>query len=121
MVSSGEGDGLFFGVIEGEAGALHIFCPREGGIIVNVNAFKPVGSEERLSIGSGETVVALVADPAGDMLRGGVSGAGPVPGELLALLSGREGVGASYGSQTVGPLPSVPQDTARAFVGGCTD
>ncbi|MDR7101389.1 hypothetical protein [Croceicoccus sp. BE223] len=86
MVSSGEGDGLFFGVVEGEPAKVHLFCPngaapREG-LLVNVNAFTPVGSEERMSFGSGGTVVTLVADPSGDARRGGVSVTGPVPAEL---------------------------------------
>ena len=61
MVSSGEGDGLFFGVTEGEPGAVHVFCPSGGGLLVNVNSFRPIGSEERMTFGSGGTVVTLVA------------------------------------------------------------
>ncbi|MFW2348875.1 hypothetical protein [Qipengyuania sp.] len=121
MTSSGEGDGLFFGVTEGEPGRVHIFCPAGGGMLVNVNAFRPIGSEERMSFGSGGEVVTLVADPAGDGLRGGVSGEGPVPDALLAILTGSEGVAVNYGAQDIGPLPPVAADTARAFVTGCTD
>lgn len=125
MVSSGEGDGLFFGVAEGEPGKVHLFCPNgvaaDAGLVVNVNAFKPVGSEERMSFGSGGTVVTLVADPSGDAQRGGVSGTGPVPGELRAILTGGAGVAVNYGAQNVGPLPAVPVDLAEAFVGGCRD
>ncbi|WP_370031444.1 hypothetical protein [Qipengyuania mesophila] len=121
MTSSGEGDGLFFGVTEGEPGRVHIFCPAGGGMLVNVNAFRPIGSEERMSFGSGGEVVTLVADPAGDGLRGGVSGEGPVPPSLLANLTGSEGVGVNYGAQDIGPLPPIPAETARAFITGCTD
>ncbi len=121
MTSSGEGDGLFFGATEGEPGRVHIFCPTGSGMLVNVNAFRPIGSEERMSFGSGGEVVTLVADPAGDGLRGGVSGEGPVPAALLAILTGSEGVAVNYGAQDVGPLPPVPAETARAFVTGCTD
>lgn len=121
MTSSGEGDGLFFGVTEGEPGRVHIFCPAGGGLLVNVNAFRPIGSEERMSFGSGGEVVTLVADPAGDGLRGGVSGEGPVPAALLAMLTGSEGVAVNYEAQDIGPLPPVPADTARAFITGCTD
>ena len=119
--SSGEGDGLFFGASEGEAGLVHVFCPADGGLLVNVNRFTPVGSEERMSFGSGGTVVALVADPAGDSLRGGVSGEGPVPAELAAIVGGAEGIGVNYGAQNLGPLPPVPPQTAEAFVAGCFD
>lgn len=121
MTSSGEGDGLFFGVTEGEPGRVHIFCAADGGMLVNVNAFRPIGSEERMSFGSGGEVVTLVADPAGDGLRGGVSGEGPVPAALLGILTGSEGVAVNYGAQDIGPLPPVPAETARAFVTGCTD
>lgn len=122
MVSSGEGDGLFFAVTEGEPGKVHIFCPTgDEGILINVNAFSPVGSEERLSFGSGAEVIALVADPEGDAMRGGVSGKGDVPANLLSLLTGGDGVVVGYGSQRVGPLPPVPDATARAFAGNCRD
>jgi hypothetical protein len=121
MTSSGEGDGLFFGVTEGEPGRVHVFCPAGGGMLVNINAFRPIGSEERMSFGSGGEVVTLVADPAGDGLRGGVSGEGPVPAALLAILTGKEGVAVNYGAQDIGPLPPVAAETARAFVTGCSD
>ena len=121
MTSSGEGDGLFFGASEGEAARVHLFCPSAGGLLVNVNAFRPVGSEERMTFGSGGEAVTLVADSAGDTLRGGVSGQGPVPGTLRALLTGAEGLAVSYGAQTSGLLPPVPAAIARNFVTGCTD
>lgn len=124
MVSSGEGDGLFFGAVEGEPGKVHLFCPNGAsgaGLLVNVNAFTPVGSEERMSFGSGGTVVTLVADSSGDAQRGGVSGTGPVPAELRAILTGSEGVAVNYGSQNAGPFPAVPAELAEAFVGGCGD
>lgn len=120
-VSSGEGGGLFYEVGEGESGRVHLFCPSGGGLLINVRAFRPVGSEERMTFGSGGTVVTLVADPAGDDLRGGVSGEGPVPENLRALLTGVEGVAINYGSQNIGPLPQVPDKTARDFATGCTD
>ena len=121
MTSSSEGDGLFFGATEGEPGRVHIFCPSGGGMLVNVGAFRPVASEERMNFGSGADVVTLVADPSGDDLRGGVSGEGEVPANLDALLTGAEGVAVNYGSQDMGPLPPVPQAKARDFAAGCSD
>lgn len=121
MVSSGEGDGLFFGATEGEPAVVHMFCPREGGLLVNVNAFRPVGSEERMTFGSGGTVVTLVADSAGDANRGGVSGEGAVPDELRAILTGASGVSVNYGAQNAGPLPPVPATVADDFAAGCAD
>ena len=121
MLSSGEGDGLFFDIAEGDPGRLHLFCPSGGGLLVNASALRPIGSEERMTFGSGAEVVVLVADPAGDELRGGVSAQGPVPGNLAALLTGAEGVGLNYGAQDIGPVPPVPQELAERFVMGCTD
>ena len=120
-VASGEGDGLFFAASEGEPALMHLFCPADGGLLVNVNRFDPIGSEERMSLGYAETVVALVADPAGDPLRGGVSGEGEVPSALYAILTGADGVAVTYGAQDLGPLPPVPADIARSFVTGCSD
>ena len=120
-VASGEGDGMFFGASEGEATMMHLFCPAEGGLLVNVSSFMPIGSEERMSLGYAENVVALVADQAGDGLRGGVSGEGQVPSALSAILTAEDGVAVSYGAQDLGPLPPVPEDIARRFVTGCRD
>ncbi|GGD44985.1 hypothetical protein [Aurantiacibacter arachoides] len=121
LLSSGEGDGLAFTPGAGESAIVHVFCPAGGGLTVNVKAFRPIGSEERMSLGSGATVVALVADVKGDALRGGVSATGPVPGELRSVLEGASGVSVSYGAQSAGPLPPVPMQTAQNFVMGCND
>ncbi|MBX7482790.1 hypothetical protein [Qipengyuania qiaonensis] len=119
MTSSGEGDGLFFAAAQGEPARVHVFCPSGGGVLVNVNAFRPIASEERMTFGSGADAVTLVADPAGDDLRGGVSGEGEVPTDLGVVLTG--GVAVRYGTQDIGPLPPVPAAMARDFVAGCTD
>ncbi len=44
----------------------------ENGLQVNVPGFTPIGSEDRLSFGSGGEVEALVADFRGDRQLGGV-------------------------------------------------
>lgn len=103
-----------------EAGAtsIRLFCPTGQNILlVNVPSFKPIGSEERLSFGSGGNVVALVADPRGDAQRGGVSGSGPVPDDLKGLVAGP--IAASYGAQHSGPHAAPPADLARPFVSAC--
>lgn len=118
LQSSGEGAALVYPA-SGNA-AVRLFCPAGGReILVNVPAFRPVGSEERLSFGSGGEVVALVADTRGDAQRGGVSGTGPVPGNLAALVGGP--VAVNYGAQNSGPHPAPPSDLARAFVSACRD
>jgi len=96
-----------------------LFCPARGRrLIVNVRGFRPVGSEERMSVGSGGTVIALVADTSGDRRRGGVTGEGALPANLAALIAGP--VAVNYGAQNEGPHAAPPADLARSFVAACT-
>ena len=119
LQSSGEGTALAL-LDSAGATAIRLFCPAgKNQLLVNVPAFRAIGSEERMSIGSGGTAVALVADPSGDSQRGGVSAAGPVPDEIKAVVGGP--VSASYGAQTSGPHPAPPEEAARAFVTACFD
>lgn len=113
------GDGVALALLNAAgSSAIRLFCPAgQNVLLVNVPAFKPIGSEERLSLGSGGNAVALVADPRGDAQRGGVSGSGPVPDDLKGLVAGP--VSASYGAQRSGPHPTPPLDLARAFVSAC--
>jgi len=100
--------------------AIRLVCPSGlGRLLVNVPAFGPVASEERLSLGSGGEVVALVAEARGDRRRGGVSATGAVPGNLAALIGGP--LSASYGAQSSGPHPAPPQALSRAFVAACRE
>ena len=117
LQSSGEGVALALGSATG-ATAIRLFCPAgKNELLVNVPAFDPVGSEERLSFGSGGNAVALVADPRGDAQRGGVTGSGPVPDDLKGLVGGP--ISASYGAQRSGPHAAPPADSSRAFVTAC--
>ena len=117
LQSSGEGVALALVSTSGST-TIRMFCPAAANeLLVNVPSFKAIGSEERLSFGSGGEVVALVADPSGDAQRGGVTGTGAVPAELITLVSGP--VSASYGAQSSGPHPAPPEDLARAFAGAC--
>ena len=84
---------------------------------INVPAFTPIGSEDRLSFGSDGEVEALVADFRGDKQLGGVSAEGLVPANLATLVG--DPISASYGAQTSGPHPAVPPDIARSFVTAC--
>src|SRR5687768_8491698 len=76
LQSSGEGVAL--ALLAGpDRAVIRLFCPaRQDRLLVNVPGFSPVGSEERLSFGSGAQVVALVAAVRGDPQSGGVSAAG---------------------------------------------
>ena len=115
LQSSGEGAALVR-----TDGSIRLFCARQAGdLLVNVQAFRPVGSEERMSFGQGGEVVALVAGTSGDSARGGVSGQGPVPADLAALLSGP--VSVSYGSQVSGPHPQPPSGLVTAFARSCSE
>jgi uncharacterized membrane protein len=119
LQSSGEGVALAF-LTAGETAAVRMFCPAGARqLIVNVPAFRPIASEERLSFGSGGEAHALVADPRGDAQRGGVTGTGAVPGDLAALISGP--ISVSYGAQNSGPHPAPPQNLAAAFAAACAD
>ena len=116
LQATGEGAALAFS----KSGniAVRLLCGAGGReLLVNVPAFRPVGSEERLSFGGGGEAVALVADTRGDRRRGGVSGTGPVPENLAALL-GRP-IAVNYGYQSSGPHAAPPSALARAFVEAC--
>lgn len=116
LQSSGEGVALV--LVSDTRPALRLFCPAgRNQLVVIIQAFRPVGSEERLSFGSGGDAVALVADSRGDRQRGGVTGSGEVPDNLKALVRGP--VSASYGAQRSGPHPAPPQPLAAAFVSAC--
>ncbi|HYI41824.1 MAG TPA: hypothetical protein VE053_16065 [Allosphingosinicella sp.] len=118
LQSSGEGTAL---VLAGaERPALRLFCPTGGKrLVVNVPGFSPIGSEERLSLGSGGEAAALVADSGGDRQRGGVTATGEVPGTLAALVAGP--VSASYGAQRSGPHSAPPPALSSAFVAACRE
>lgn len=119
LQSSGEGVALAL-LSTGGRTVVRLFCPAgTQQLIVNVPAFRPVGSEERMSFGSGSHAVALVADSRGDAQRGGVSGTGPVPGKISALL-GRP-IAINYGSQNSGPHLAAPRQWALAFAGACSE
>ena len=118
LQSSGEGAALALLRSSGDT-VVRLFCPTgTHRLLVNVPAFRAVGSEERLSFGSGGEAVALVADSRGDRQRGGVSGTGPVPDNLGALIAGPLCV--SYGAQSSGPHEPPPAGLARAFAETCS-
>lgn len=117
LASSDEGAGLFLSTSDHRR-VVTLFCPAESGeLLVNVPGFRPVGSEERMSFGSGSAVTTLVADARGDRLRGGVSASGPLPPELAAILGGRLAI--NYGAQNLGPLTAPPRALADQYVAAC--
>jgi hypothetical protein len=74
-----------------------------------------IASEERLSLGAGETVNALVA-VAGE--TGGVEATGPIFADFLAALTAGGEVGVAYGAQTL-RLPAPPAELAHTFAAAC--
>lgn len=118
LLSSGEGIAL---VLAGpDRPAIRFFCPAGAkNLLLNVPGFRPIGSEERLSFGSGGEAAALVADSRGDRQRGGVTGSGEVPEALAALIGGP--VSASYGAQRSGPHQPPPRALSSAFVAACRE
>lgn len=116
LAASGEGTMLLFPAT-GDA-VIRLFCAAgKNEILVNIPGFRPIGSEERMSFGSGGDVEALVADTRGDSQRGGVSGTGAVPDNLDKLIGGP--VAVNYGAQNSGPHPAPPPELVRAFIAAC--
>ncbi len=112
------GEGATLALMSSNGASIRLSCPAgRTRLLVNVPGFRPIGREERLSIGRGGNVTALVADPRGDAERGGVSATGAVPADLAALLGGP--VSASYGAQTSGPHAVPPPNLTRAFLAAC--
>jgi uncharacterized membrane protein len=119
LQASGEGTALALIATSGAA-TVRLFCPSESdSILVNVSAFEPVGSEERMAVGSGGNSLTLVADPRGDPQRGGVSGTGEVPDNLGSLLAGPLSI--NYGAQNSGPHPAPPAGLTSKFVAACQE
>lgn len=113
------GDGVVL-VLTDQAGsaAIRLICPKgRNHMLVNVPSFTPIASEERLSFGGKGSVLTLVADPTGDEALGGVTGAGPIPDELKAVII--EPMSASYGAQQSGPHPAVPDRLGGPFLTAC--
>ncbi|HEX8413712.1 MAG TPA: hypothetical protein VF637_07470 [Sphingomicrobium sp.] len=95
---------------------IRLICePSARRLLVNIPAFQPIGSEERLSVGGGDPALALVADISGDTVRGGVTGSGPFSADMF---SGPE-ISASYGSQVSGPHDAPGQALSAAFSKTC--
>lgn len=85
---------------------------------VDVPAFTPIGSEDRLSIGSNGAVEALLARLDDEVEKNtGVTATGAVPQNLASLIAGP--IAASYGAQGSGPHPAISQAWQAAFVARC--
>lgn len=112
--SSGEGNALV--LREDNADLVRIACIRGRGLVVRGEGFKHVESEERMSVGAGNTVVTLVATADAD---GRVKGEGPIDQDFIRALGEGRKVAVNYGYQNIGPFNGPPADVAALFAAGC--
>ena len=112
-------DGATLALADADGAVLiRLRCATQGNrLMVNVPAFRPIGSEERLSFGNADQLLALVADPGGDRSLGGVTGTGAIPDELKPIVL--KPMSASYGAQQSGPHPPPPERLAAPFLSAC--
>lgn len=117
LAAGGEGTALSVEDASGRA-LLRLWCtPGDARLRANAPAFVPIASEERMSLGQGGEVIAMVAGATGDATRGGVTAETRVPPNLRTLLSGR--VTATYGAQVSGPHPAPAPALVSDFVAAC--
>ena len=115
---SGSGMALILSDATGQP-LLRVACARDPAVMsVLAETFQPVGSEERFSLGVDGEVFVFVADPAADR-PAGVQAEAPIPDELLDRLAGAREIGATYGSQTLGPYVPPDAETAERFASAC--
>jgi hypothetical protein len=116
--ASGEGTALRLTAPEGSL-LLSIAClgaPRR--LVVSAPGFKPIGSEDRFSLGLGEEPVTLVADPTRQN-KGGVTAEGAIPETFAELIEEAELVSALYGTQRIGPHPAPGEALKKALAKDC--
>jgi hypothetical protein len=98
---------------------LKIECAKDKGLTVHGAQFKPVGSEERMSVGAGDVVVTLVATPDDTVTPTAMKGEGAVdPDFLNAFAEGRK-LAVNYGYQNMGPYDGPPTALAEPFAAAC--
>lgn len=84
---------------------------------VNVPSFRPIGSEDRLSVGFGANPVALVASRGG----GGVTAVGPLPANIAGRILRARTIQASYGRQVIGPFAPPRGEDAMTLANACEE
>ena len=95
---------------------LRMVCALGDGFLILMPEFKPVASEERLTVGAdgeAETLVAVAA------ARRGVQATGPIAEPLLKIIEGGAPLGVNHGSQNAGPFDPPPPAMRRAFTDTC--
>lgn len=94
--------------------ALRVACAG-GQFIVHASEITPVASEERLSLGAGDSVTALVATPEGST----VQATGGLDPAVLSAIEAGQPIAVNYGAQNAGPFAPPSADDAKAFVAAC--
>jgi hypothetical protein len=90
-----------------------------GELRIVVPGFQPIGSEDRLTIGTEGEAFALVADLAAP--GPGVTASGAPDPDLLNRLARGEALFAMYGQQSAGPLAAASPAGLQALVSACRD
>lgn len=88
-----------------------------GELRIVVPGFRPIGSEDRLSIGTEGEAFALVADLAAP--GPGVTASGAPDPDLLNRLARGEALFALYGQQSAGPLTAASPAGLQALISAC--
>jgi hypothetical protein len=115
--SSVEGQAMVLS--EDGAEVLRLVCPPEGGMKVYAVRFKPVDSEERMTVGAGDVAVTMVATNAATRNPPAVQASAPVDLAMLEAVEAGGKIAANYGYQNAGPYDAPPPEVAKAFTGGC--
>jgi hypothetical protein len=114
--SSDEGNALV--LREDNQDRIRIACVRGRGLVVHGEDFRHVESEERMSVGAGNTVVTLVATADPD---GRVKGEGPIDPDFIRAVGEGRKIAVNYGYQNMGPYNGPPADVAALFTAGCAN
>lgn len=101
---------------EDAAEVMRLTCIPGAELSVQAESFRWVESEERMSVGAGNTVITLVAtaDP-----EGVVKGEGPIDADFVRAVGEGRKIAVNYGYQNVGPFNGPTPDAASAFVRSC--
>lgn len=85
--------------------------------VVRVIGFTPIGSEERLSLGLGEEIVTMVADP--EDRSGGVVATTHDPAAIAGPLRAADAIVASYGAQNFGSVAPPAPEAINSLIESC--
>lgn len=114
-IATGEVAGLTYA--DGSNRAVITLACRAGELRVLVPGFRKIGSEDRLTVGAGDEAFALVADLASS--EPGVLATGAIPPDLINRIAREQTIAATYGTQTIDPLPGPGAETSLAFISAC--